>query len=130
MSIEQVQGSLFARLQAEICSKLDPHAENRIDPRAYRLKEIRSFLSVLQSSDRKVGDLNSAVGEIRSVAAGPGTASGWLAVPEFERCLGELSDDQKARLQEYLNSLVGKVETEFPELVEEFPGQFPNRRVA
>jgi hypothetical protein len=122
MSRVQTQSALFTKLEAEISAALDPFAGNRTDPRGYKLLEVRRFLAALRQSNGPPCDLGSAVSEIRSVVAG--VYFGGFDLPERDRCLIELSGEERERLQEHVESLMAKVKTEFPELVEEFPEQF------
>ena len=122
--------SLFAWLDGAIRARLDPFAENRIDPRAHRLHEIRLFLQLLKLSNKSMGDLGSVVDEIRPVASGafaPGTV---FDISSNSSYLTRLSLDERQALEVNLERLVAKIMTEFPELVDEFPEQFPGRRVA
>jgi hypothetical protein len=122
--------SLFAWLDGAIRARLDPFAENRVDPRAHRLHEVRRFLQLLKLSNKSMGDLGSVVAEIRPAASGafaPGTT---FDISNASSYLTRLSLAERQALEMNLEGLVEKIRAEFPELVDEFPEQFPGRRIA
>jgi hypothetical protein len=120
---------LFAQWNGAIRARLDPFAANRTDPQGYRLAKIREFLRLLNASNRSLS-LEMVAAEIGSMVSGAFAPGSYFPSPDGRRSLARLSTTERQALEEILQGLVQKIRTELPELVDEFPEQFPRAKVA
>ena len=125
MASEVLTGSLYGELRRLMDARLNPFAANRTDPHGYRLKEIKRLLVSLRNSSSSVGDLTEVAREVW-MTGGPFTSGTTFDTSRGDKVVGTLSAAEQQELKEHLDELVAGIKDEFPELVEEFPGQFPS----